>query len=1078
MSAARISRELNNDGPVIRLRLLRVLPAIPAALLSALSVSVFCYMRAFGEVGQYFSGEMQGLLRDSLSPSSLIPALLFLLFYTVTFHVPGRVRPVSVLTALLLAFCMTSALALEHSASRELLLPIGLAGNAAVLLGFALPICLCIELIWLLCDRKTRYRIWADELDIEAETHLFLGAFGCILLLWLPILFLCYPGSVHGDTRVQIMSWLGLRPITSAYPLFTTALYGLLYKAGAAMGGQAKALFLNVMVQALFTAAAMGLTAEYICRYTRSKRWFWLAVVFFGVLPVWQSAAQVVLHNVAHTACFLLFSCVYLECLRKREKRWRNVLFLLLTALLMTATCRQSFFIAAVCILVAALCHRRGFMLPYLAMLAVFIGLFRFGGGMLSARLEVREARTPEEYRLQLERAVLYRDTFTDEMTGGEIAVVDAARAWEAVLRTQAKQAADGEEAAASAVWEPSESFQQLYSQMRRRHPRWFIKQDFINACEHLNPWFDGVSFYGSIDRGEGFLTANYKTGLHTKLFALWDGCLRVPVLRLLIGTGLYVWLLLIALGYCIRRRSGLAALGLLPALGELACTLSGPVNGELRCGYPLIAAAPLCFAWVLFSVSRRSPEDPRLTGLRFAGAGDGDGSEPGLYGREVRAEQDREFEPGALPEEAPGEGNAETSEPIGDVGPALGFVMGFIPVPPRPKTYLDVLKVLAIFLVLWNHTSRGFGLYAEVFEMPQHLLYLCASIFDKIAVPLFFMASGALLLGREENWGRLLRHRVRRFALILLAVSAVSYVYYYRGNADFSFLDFLERLYTCRILTPLWYLYSYLAMLLMLPFLRKLARCMRETDYFWLLGLYTLTQLLAVADYFWFKGTFFHSSDFYLFTSWNYVLYALFGFYIDRVMPKSRLDAENLALLLMLGVLGVGATYLLTEQKMQILGEWSTDTSQSFFNAFIAFPSIAVFFAAKLWFTRHPAGDRAAAVWSLLGTGTFGTYLFERYWRDTAWPVYEAASGRLGSFAGSLLHILAACTLGILATLLYKLLTGLLKVLFLGQERRRVAKRKKPPLTYTVPEEDISDLEEMETLLVSRHRRSRPPER
>ena len=83
MSADRIPRELNNDGPVIRLRLLRVLPAIPAALLSALSVSVFCYMRAFGEVGQYFSGELQGLLRDSLSLRSLIPALIFLLFHAV-----------------------------------------------------------------------------------------------------------------------------------------------------------------------------------------------------------------------------------------------------------------------------------------------------------------------------------------------------------------------------------------------------------------------------------------------------------------------------------------------------------------------------------------------------------------------------------------------------------------------------------------------------------------------------------------------------------------------------------------------------------------------------------------------------------------------------------------------------------------------------------------------------------------------------------------------------------------------------------------------------------------------------------
>jgi Uncharacterized protein conserved in bacteria len=1067
MSADRLSRELNNDRPAARIRLWRCLLAIPAALLSTLSVSVFRYMRAFEGIGQYYSGEMQGLLRDSLSPRNLIPALLFLLFYAVCFHSPGRVRPASVLTALLPSFFAVSALSLEHSDPQTPFLPIGPVGNIAVLLGFVLPICFCIELIYLLCDRKTRYRIWADELNFEADTHLFLGAFACILLLWLPILFLCYPGSVHGDTRVQIMSWLGLKPVTTAYPVFTTAVYGLLYRAGMAMGGQEKALFLNLLTQTVFVSAVMGLTAAYICRYTRSKRWFWFTVAFFGVLPLWQSAVQVTLHDVAHTACFLLFTCVYLECLRKREKSWRNALLLLLTAILMAATRRQSFYIAAVCILVAALCHWRRFLLPYLAMLAVFIGLFWLGGSVLCPRLDIRESETPDAFRLRVKEAALYRDAFKDEMSAGDIAVIDAAMAWEETVRGETP-APDGEAEAAPAGAEPSESLRQLYRQMLRRHPVWFAKRAFLNAFEYLNPWFGGTDFYSSIDRREDFLTADYKSDVHAKLVGLWNGCLKVPVLRLLIGAGLYAWLLLIVLGYSARRRSGLALLGLFPSLGQLACLLMSPVNGEIRYAYPLIAAAPLCFAWVLFAISRKSPENPRLSGFRFAREEDGFG----LFRRDSRAEP----EPGKSPAEQPDEDPPEVTVIPGKTGPVLDFVMRYIPVPGRPKTYLDVLKVLAIFLVLWNHTSHGFGLYADVLDMPQHLLYLCASIFDKIAVPLFFMASGALLLGREESWGQLLRHRVRRFALILLTVSVISYVYYYRGFSSYSFVDFLGRLYSGRILTPLWYLYSYLAMLLMLPFLRKLARCMKETDYLWLLGLYSLSQLLSVTDFFWFKGTLHHSSDFFLFTSWSYVLFALFGFYIERVMPKSRLNMENLSLLLMLSVLGIGASYLLTEHRMQELGKWTTDNSQTFFNTFIAFPSITVFFTAKLWFTRHPVSGRAAAVWSLLATGTFGAYLFERYWRDTAWPVYETSSRYFSSFTSSLLHVLAAGLLGILATLLYKLLTGLLKALFRGRDARRAERLEKTPLAYTVPSEDISDLEEIESLLVSRHRKSNSP--
>jgi hypothetical protein len=189
--------------------------------------------------------------------------------------------------------------------------------------------------------------------------------------------------------------------------------------------------------------------------------------------------------------------------------------------------------------------------------------------------------------------------------------------------------------------------------------------------------------------------------------------------------------------------------------------------------------------------------------------------------------------------------------------------------------------------------------------------------------------------------------------------------------------------------------------------------------------------------------------------------------------MKKERLNIETLTMLIMVSALSIGATYLLTQWRMAYLKVWTTSNSQAFLNTFIAIPSITVFCFAKLWFARHPVSERAAARWALLSVGTFGTYLFERFWRDNTKAVFNLMYDKLGSFGSSLVHILAACALGIAMTLLYKLVTGIMKAAFQGQKfsHRTIVKREKPEPTYTVPTEDISNLEEMETLLVGRHR-------
>lgn len=155
--------------------------------------------------------------------------------------------------------------------------------------------------------------------------------------------------------------------------------------------------------------------------------------------------------------------------------------------------------------------------------------------------------------------------------------------------------------------------------------------------------------------------------------------------------------------------------------------------------------------------------------------------------------------------------------------------------IPAGRRVYIDFLKVIAIYMVLFNHTGvSGFVLFTVRQGTKMYFPLMFNAILIKIAVPLFFMASGALLLGKEESYGDLLRKRFLRFLVVLVVASLISYLYtcLRQGTQTFSVGYFLTTLYTSRLSGSYWYLYAYLAYILMLPLLRKLAKAMTVREY------------------------------------------------------------------------------------------------------------------------------------------------------------------------------------------------------------------------------------------------------
>lgn len=132
-------------------------------------------------------------------------------------------------------------------------------------------------------------------------------------------------------------------------------------------------------------------------------------------------------------------------------------------------------------------------------------------------------------------------------------------------------------------------------------------------------------------------------------------------------------------------------------------------------------------------------------------------------------------------------------------------------------KCYIDLLKVIAILMVLYNHRGGYYwgpnvGSPITVFTITK----LALAMLCKAGAPLFFIASGILLLGKDESFVYILKYRVSRICIAMLVLSIVNMY------KDVSFYGF----YKCFFVDLNWYLYAYILFLLMLPFLRNLVKC------------------------------------------------------------------------------------------------------------------------------------------------------------------------------------------------------------------------------------------------------------
>lgn len=258
-------------------------------------------------------------------------------------------------------------------------------------------------------------------------------------------------------------------------------------------------------------------------------------------------------------------------------------------------------------------------------------------------------------------------------------------------------------------------------------------------------------------------------------------------------------------------------------------------------------------------------------------------------------------------------------------------------------------------------------------------MMSLIGRIISSIGVPLFWMISGALLLPKKEPWKKIYRKRILRIASVLFLFSLIRYFYLCIAEGlTGSVGEFFQSFYTQKIFLPYWFLYEYMGMLFVLPFLRKMMQNLTEQEkrllFILLLGWHVLNDISNM-----FLGT-----DFVLDLHFQSSLsYFMLGYLMEDCQFLKRNERRGLKI-------SIGwAVFVTVFLYVWVRSQHGLESLESL----IMLLTISAYYIIR--YIGKGIGNNAVVHRIVLwcGSNVFGIYLMEDYLRNITAVIWERLS-------------------------------------------------------------------------------------
>ncbi|RKM56368.1 hypothetical protein D6853_06135 [Butyrivibrio sp. X503] len=331
---------------------------------------------------------------------------------------------------------------------------------------------------------------------------------------------------------------------------------------------------------------------------------------------------------------------------------------------------------------------------------------------------------------------------------------------------------------------------------------------------------------------------------------------------------------------------------------------------------------------------------------------------------------------------------------------------------------HLELLRIIACFLVILNHTSGYINcfVYDKDYITLELILKLFVGMLVKINVPLFFMITGSVLLYKDRDYGYVCKKVLKTFGILLL----FSIVANFCNQGHIYVTGFIRCFITESVdgAGPYWYLYAYLGLLLILPFMRSVAARLTVKDLKYIIIARTLiTGIIPMAFLFVNKimdSNIQYGQDFnpVLFT-FDCVFYPIIGFGLDRLLEKEKVDKLNPFSFILL-FLGANVT--------EIFLTWIGGLDKVY-RGYDFLMAIGIFMLIKILYSKREEKEpgKIGSFIATVGGLTFGIYLLDPILDNYIDPLIVGPKTNNLLFLRSVVYCIVSMIIGGLITFVFK---------------------------------------------------------
>lgn len=433
----------------------------------------------------------------------------------------------------------------------------------------------------------------------------FRNVFFLLLIVWLPVIILSYPGNLCYDCLGQIEQGLGLSPYSTHHPLLHTLIVSGFVKTGIFLFGSSDiGLFLYILFQAAVLAAALAGTVSRLAKRQISYVLRFSVVCVYLFAPMYSNIVSTAIKDVPFMAAvlwyILLLEELVTEGFEDRKPIWWVKLILVQT--LVGLLRNNGIYVVVLTGIILACVYGRKVKfrktVVLLLCLTVFPLLFcKEGNEIMVHTLSAEKGSVAEMLSVPFQQTARYLQLYRNELTEEERTAIEGVL--EDVDTVAARYDPDIADPV-KALFRKDAGAEELASYLKVwftcffKHPAAYVEAFFV----HVYGWFDPAVSNALRYEAEHdlFRQGGLFSGADKLLIFFYRFMEHIPFLALLENVGFYTWLLFILAGVAFRGKSVKGALLVPLFISLLICMVSPCFYLHPRYAYPIMFTIPFLY--------------------------------------------------------------------------------------------------------------------------------------------------------------------------------------------------------------------------------------------------------------------------------------------------------------------------------------------------------------------------------------------------------------------------------------------------------------------------------------------------